>query len=71
MLAGAGAAHLLDKVRERPAMLIGASVVAAGLLLGCVLANTYAVLLPLWFVMGLATPWRRRHRARPAAPVVE
>ena len=45
--------RLLDKVRERPAMLIGASVVAAGLLLGWVLANTYAVLLPLWFVMGL------------------
>lgn len=45
--------RLLDRVRERPAMLAGASVVAAGLVLGWALANRYEVLLPLWFVMGL------------------
>ncbi|CAN7412573.1 MFS transporter [Acidovorax sp. LjRoot194] len=45
--------RLLDRVRERPAMLSGASVVAAGLLLGWVLGNRFGVLLPLWFVMGL------------------
>lgn len=45
--------RLLDRVRERPAMLAGASVVAAGLMLGWALANRYEVLLPLWFVMGL------------------
>ena len=45
--------RLLERVRERPAMLAGASVVAAGLMLGWALANRYEVLLPLWFVMGL------------------
>lgn len=45
--------RLLDRVRDRPAMLVGASVVAAGLMLGWALANRYEVLLPLWFVMGL------------------
>ncbi|MBL7089754.1 MULTISPECIES: MFS transporter [unclassified Acidovorax] len=45
--------RLLDNVRERPAMLAGASVVAAGLVLGWITATRFEVLLPLWFVMGL------------------
>jgi predicted MFS family arabinose efflux permease len=45
--------RLLDKVRERPAMLVGASVVAAALILGWVTATRLDLLLPLWFVMGV------------------
>jgi len=44
---------ILDHVPERRAMLAGAGVIAAGLLLGGVIASRYAVLLPLWFVLGL------------------
>lgn len=44
---------VLDRVPERRAMLVGAGVIAAGLLVGSVLASRYAVLLPLWFVLGL------------------
>lgn len=44
---------LLDLLPERPVMLVGAAVIAAGLLLGFVAAKTYAVVLPLWFVLGL------------------
>ena len=45
--------QLLDRVPERRAMLVGAGVIAVGLLSGFVLASRYAVLLPLWFVLGL------------------
>ena len=45
--------QLLDRVPERRAMLVGAGVIAVGLLAGFVLASRYAVLLPLWFVLGL------------------
>lgn len=44
---------VLDRVPERRAMLVGAGVIAIGLLVGSVLASRYAVLLPLWFVLGL------------------
>lgn len=44
---------LLDHVSERPAMLVGAGVIAVGLLAGFGLASRYAWLLPLWFVLGL------------------
>lgn len=44
---------LLDRLPERPVMLGGAAVIAAGLLLGFFAAKWYAVLLPLWFVLGL------------------
>lgn len=53
MLMALALPKLLDKVRERPAMLAGASIVAAGLVLGWLLATRFEVLLPLWFVMGL------------------
>ena len=45
--------QLLDRVPERPAMLAGAGVIAAGLLAGFVVASRFAWLLPLWFVLGL------------------
>ena len=44
---------LLDRVPDRRAMLAGAALIAVCLLAGFVLATRYAVLLPLWFVMGL------------------
>lgn len=44
---------LLDRLPERPVMLGGAAVIAAGLLLGFFAAKWYTVLLPLWFVLGL------------------
>ena len=44
---------VLDRVPERRAMLVGAGVIAIGLLVGAALASRYAVLLPLWFVLGL------------------
>lgn len=44
---------LLDRMPERTAMLIGASVVALGLVIGWVAGRSFAVLLPLWFAMGL------------------
>lgn len=44
---------VLTRVPERRAMLVGASVIAIGLLVGAALASRYAVLLPLWFVLGL------------------
>ena len=45
--------RLLDRVPDRRAMLAGAALIAVCLLAGFVLATRYAVLLPLWFVMGL------------------
>lgn len=44
---------LLDRVPERRAMLAGAGLIAVGLLAGFALASRYALLLPLWFVLGL------------------
>lgn len=44
---------VLDRVPERRAMLTGAGVIAVGLLVGAALASQYAVLLPLWFALGL------------------
>ena len=43
----------LERFRERQAMLAGAGLIAAGLVAGAALASRYAVLLPLWFVLGL------------------
>lgn len=45
---------VLTIVPERRAMLMGASGIAIGLLLGNVLASRYALLLPLWFVLGIS-----------------
>lgn len=44
---------ILDRVPERRTMLVGASMIAVGLLVGTALASRYAMLLPLWFVLGL------------------
>jgi MFS family permease len=44
--------RMLQAIRDRTAMLVGASLVAGGLLGGIVLPG-YGVLLPLWFVLGL------------------
>lgn len=44
---------LLDRIPERRAMLIGAGAIAVCLLVGAVVASRYAVLLPLWFILGL------------------
>ena len=53
MLVALGLPSLLDRVPERRAMLVGASLIAAGLFAGYWLASRYAWLLPLWFVLGL------------------
>jgi MFS family permease len=45
--------QVLDRFPERRAMLAGAGVIAIGLLMGAALASRYAVLLPLWFALGL------------------
>jgi MFS family permease len=44
--------RLLNTIRDRTAMLVGAALVAGGLLAGIVLPG-YGVLLPLWFALGL------------------
>jgi len=44
---------LLDRFSERQAMLAGAGLIAAGLVAGAALASRYAVLLPLWFSLGM------------------
>jgi MFS family permease len=44
--------RLLRAIRDRTAMLVGAGLVACGLLSGIVLPG-YGVLLPLWFALGL------------------
>lgn len=44
---------VLDRVPERRAMLGGAGVIAVALLLGAMLVTRFALLLPLWFVLGL------------------
>ncbi|ABE44409.1 MFS transporter [Polaromonas sp. JS666] len=53
MLVALALPKLLDRVPERRAMLAGAGLIALGLLAGWGLAVHYAVLLPLWFVLGL------------------
>ena len=53
MLIALALPKVLDRVPERRVMLMGAGVIAIGLLLGAALATRYAVLLPLWFVLGL------------------
>jgi MFS family permease len=53
MLVALALPRLLDRFPERQAMLAGAGLIAAGLMVGAVLASSYAVLLPLWFVLGL------------------
>lgn len=44
--------HLLDDVPDRRVMLAGAAVLAAGLFIG-IAVPSYALLLPLWFALGL------------------
>jgi len=53
MLIALALPKVLDRVPERNVMLMGAGVIAIGLLGGAALASRYAVLLPLWFVLGL------------------
>lgn len=53
MLVALALPKLLDRMPERRVMLTGAALIAACLLGGLVLASRYAMLLPLWFVMGL------------------
>lgn len=53
MLVALALPKLLDRVPDRRAMLAGAALIAVCLLAGFVLATRYAVLLPLWFAMGL------------------
>ena len=53
MLVALALPKLLDRFPERKTMLFGASLIAAGLVAGAALASRYAVLLPLWFVLGL------------------
>ena len=44
---------LLDRVPERLVMLVGAGLIAVALLFGFFTATRYALLLPLWFAIGL------------------
>ena len=53
MLVALALPKLLDRFPERQAMLAGAGLIAVGLVAGAALASRYAVLLPLWFVLGL------------------
>ena len=53
MLVALALPKLLERFRERQAMLAGAGLIALGLVAGAALASRYAVLLPLWFVLGL------------------
>ena len=53
MLVALALPKLLDRFPERKTMLFGASLIAVGLVVGAALASRYAVLLPLWFVLGL------------------
>lgn len=52
MLVALALPKVLERLPERPVMLAGAAVITAGLLLGFLAARWYAVLLPLWFVLG-------------------
>ncbi|NMM05769.1 MFS transporter [Polaromonas sp.] len=53
MLVALALPRLLERLPERRVMLVGAGVIALGLLAGFALASRYAWLLPLWFVLGL------------------
>ena len=53
MLVALALPKVLEKLLERPVMLAGAALIAVGLLLGFLAAQWYAMLLPLWFVLGL------------------
>jgi MFS family permease len=52
MLAALVLPALLDRLPDRPAMLAGAAALAAGMALGPA-ADRFALLLPLWFALGL------------------
>jgi MFS family permease len=52
MIAALVLPRLLDEIADRTAMLAGAALLVAGLFAG-MLAGSYALLLPLWFVLGL------------------
>lgn len=52
MVAALALPVLLDRIPDRPAMLAGAAVLAAGLFAGPA-AGSYGLLLPLWLVLGL------------------
>lgn len=52
MLAALMLPRLLDKIPDRGAMLAGAAVLAAGLFIGVLIPN-FALLLALWFALGL------------------
>lgn len=45
--------RVLDRLPERQVMLAGAGAIAIALLAGAAAASSYAVLLPLWFALGL------------------
>ncbi len=53
MLVALALPRLLELLPERRVMLSGAGLIGIGLLLGVLAATRYAVLLPLWFVLGL------------------
>lgn len=53
MLVALALPKLLERWPERRVMLGGASLIALGLLVGFLAATNYALLLPLWFVLGL------------------
>ncbi len=53
MLVALALPRLLERLPERRVMLGGAALISVGLLLGIFAANRYAMLLPLWFVLGL------------------
>ncbi|MBD3892832.1 MFS transporter [Hydrogenophaga sp.] len=53
MLVALALPSLLERVPERRAMLAGASLTVLGLLAGGLLASSFALLLGLWFVLGM------------------
>ncbi len=53
MLVALALPGMLERLPERQVMLSGATVIAVCLFLGFLAAKQYAVLLPLWFVLGL------------------
>ena len=53
MLVALALPTVLERLPERRVMLAGAALIALGLLAGLLLASRYAMLLPLWFVLGL------------------
>ena len=53
MLVALALPAVLERLPERRVMLAGAALIALGLVVGALLASSYAALLPLWFVLGL------------------